>query len=165
MPRPLFMQSIGIWPALCSALGTVISLELIGETSTAPSVFAAPADTWQDDQKPDLVEFQAPPADVVGVAMARPLFLPSRRPYVPPVEMAPQVEEVTIQLVGVLLTGPQHAALVRLGTRERAVWVREGGWLSSWQVEKIVADRFYLRRRDEVRVVKLHPDLPIDPAS
>jgi hypothetical protein len=47
---------------------------------------------------------------------------------------------------------------VRIEAQEQPVWVHERDWLSSWQVEKILADRLRLHRRNEVRIVNLWSD-------
>jgi hypothetical protein len=102
-------------------------------------------------------EFRPPPHNIIDVITARPLFSPLRRPYLRPAE-ASDLEDVSFELIAVLLTETRPAALVRIGEQERPIWVHERDWLSSWQVEEILADRLCLHRRDEVRIVNIRSD-------
>jgi hypothetical protein len=88
----------------------------------------------------------------------RPLLDPSRRPLI--LESLPELEPepLAIELIGTYLSDTERTALVRLGTQKHAVWVREREYISSWQVEKIHADRLHLRRIDEARFVHLWPE-------
>jgi hypothetical protein len=155
----MIRQSNCLWVALCLGLATVVALELVAghpgiraEVSGEPSLVHPP-----DSIEPEGIEFRPPPPNVIDVVAARPLFSPSRRPYIKPL-VASDVKYVTFELLAVLLTESRRVALVRIEAQEQPVWVHESDWLSSWQVETILADRLRLHRRNEVRIVNLRPD-------
>jgi len=159
MTRSVLYRSNCFWVALCLGLLTMVALELVAgdqgiraEISGESSAVHPP-----DPVEPEAIEFHPPPPNVIDVVAARPLFSPSRRPYITPV-VASDVEDVTFELIAVLLTESRRAALVRIEAQEQPVWVHERDWLSSWQVEKILADRLRLHRRNEVRIVNLWSD-------
>jgi hypothetical protein len=102
-----------------------------------------------------LSDIDLPSRDAFDVISNRPLFVPTRRPLALPVI---ESEPFSIELVGTYLDRAEKTALVRLGSQDQAVWVREREFISSWQVERIDSDRLLLRRVDELRFVHLWPD-------
>lgn len=85
-----------------------------------------------------------PPLAVFAAIVARPLFMPDRRPYVPPppapAQQPPQPEpappvEVTVH--GIVTRGEQRLALVSVGRAEAILRVAPGDELHGWRVEQV----------------------------
>ena len=142
--------------ALCVGLVTLVA-SLVASGQGVRAEFSGEPSTVHVSTpvKLEALDFRPPPRNIIDVITARPLFSSSRRPW--PAE-APHVEDVSFEVVAVLLTETRPAALVRLGGQERPVWVHETDWLSSWQVDEILADRLLLRRRDEIRIVNIRSE-------
>jgi hypothetical protein len=144
-------------------LGTVVVLELAGGVSIAPEVTAAARAAVAAVAPVRPTKFQPPPARQFDEISDRPLFFPSRRPFVPPAapdSQAASTDEpaAKIELIGVLLTDHERAALVQPEGQPAAHWVHEQQTVAGWLVEEIAADRVRLRDGDHVEVVKLRAD-------
>jgi hypothetical protein len=148
---------------LCAALGAAVVFELTGGLPLAPEVTAAAPGAQLDwSRKP--VEFEPPRRDEIDAIAARPLFSPSRQPFVAaeeeaeaaPIQTLPQVT-----LIGVLLTDKQRAALLQAVGQGDPSWVREGHEIQGWQVERIEQSRVHLRAGDQVERVELRPDTAV----
>jgi hypothetical protein len=63
-----------------------------------------------------------------------------------------------VQLIGVLVTEQQRAALVQGAEGGDPSWVREGADLGGWQVEKIEHSRVHLRAGERLDIVELRAD-------
>ena len=126
------------------------SLEMANSFIAAgPAADSVHLDDWREVQ---LAISEVAPSGAFDVISDRPLFESSRRPPA----SAPRLDpELSVELIGTLLSDNGRAALVRLGTDARATWVREGDYVDSWQIEKIHTDRLQLRRIDEMRMVHL----------
>lgn len=138
-------------------LVTVIAVELSVGSDSGPSASAVPnvnVDSWPELSLTDL---RLPSGELFDAISNRPLFEPSRRPHVPQIEptLGPESEYLAIELIGTFRRDARWAALVKIDPQENAVWVRERGYISSWHVEKISADRLHLRRMGELRIVEL----------
>jgi hypothetical protein len=149
---------------LCAGLGTVVAFELTGGLPLAPEVTAAPPTTPQLDWSRTPVEFEPPSRDELEAIAERPLFSPSRRPFVA-AEAEPAAAPVRslppLQLIGVLLTEQQRTALIQAVGEGDPTWVREGHKLQGWQVEKIEQDRVHVRAGDRLEMVELRPDTAV----
>lgn len=141
-------------------LGATIAVELQLDMAVAPGASAATTSS-ELGPKPKLPKFEPPPREHFAGVVDRPLFEPSRRPYVPS-KMAPpptpDVEDVAITLIGTFLSQARRLALVKLGSQEGPITVHEGELLSSWRIERILSDSLLLRRNDQTRTVFLYPD-------
>ena len=148
---------------LCAGLGAAVVFELTGGLPLAPEVTAAsPGAQLEWSREP--VEFEPPPQDEIEVIAARPLFSPSRRPFVvaeeePEPTAARSLPPVT--LIGVLLTEQQRTALLQAAGQGAPSWVREGNAIEGWQVERIEQSRVHLRAGDRVETVELRPDTAV----
>jgi hypothetical protein len=148
----------------CAGVGAAVVFELTGGVPLAPEVTAAPPSTPQVDWSYEPVEFTPPSRDEIEEIAARPLFSPSRRPFVAPEEEeapAPAESLPEVQLIGVLLTEQQRAALVQNTEGGDPSWVREGTAVGGWRVEKIEGSRVHLRAGKRLEVVELRPDTAI----
>lgn len=148
-----------------AALATIIALELSQEISFAPDVTAA-APAAPDIPEVEIEPFVPPPPDRFTEIGERPLFVPSRRPFVPPPEGEaedPAVEEpppepLLAELVGTVLAGDQRAALVQEQDAAAPRRLAIGQTVDGWRVEEVEAGRALFRRGDEVQVLELRRD-------
>lgn len=148
----------------CLALGTVLVLAWIEDVSLAPEVTAAaPAVPEIPEREP--VTFTPPDPNAFEVIGERPLFSPTRRPFVPPAApepvagpAEPDPEPLTAELIGVVLTADQRAAMVQeegaRGPRRLAV----GQSIAGWRVVAVESNRAVFQRGDEVQVLELRRD-------
>ena len=143
-----------------AGLGTVVVLELAGGVAIAPEVTAAAPATAAAESAAGPTKFQPPPERQFDEISDRPLFFPSRRPFIPFAPQASPADDpaANIELIGVLLTDRQRAALVRPEGQPAARWVHEQQTIAGWLVEEIAADRMRVRDGDHVEVVKLRAD-------
>jgi len=97
-----------------------------------------------------------PPPDKTSypAIAARPLFYPSRAPWVPP---APPPEEppppptlplTDYALVGVIVSGTSRSALIRQMREGRTVLLSEGQELEGWKLREITRERLYFTGGD-----------------
>jgi hypothetical protein len=149
---------------LCAGLGAIVVFELTGGLSLAPEVTAAPPTAPEVDWTREPIEFEPPSRGELEEIAARPLFSPSRRPFVAVEEEAPPapVESLPpVELIGVLMTEQQRGALVQAAGEAEASWVREGNKVQGWDVEKIENSRVQLRAGDRLETVELRPDTAV----
>lgn len=144
-------------------LGTSIFFELAGDLALAPEVTAAAPEVPALAPPPEPREYRPPAQREFGAIAARPLFFPSRRPFVAATEAAADtaaVEEpaVALELIGVLLTERLRTALVQAADQPGARWVRENEQVGGWLVEAIAADHVQLREGDRVELIELRAD-------
>jgi hypothetical protein len=151
-----------------AGLGTVVAYELTGGMALAPEVTAAAPASAMPEAAPAPNEFRPPPQRQFNEISARPLFFPSRRPFALPAEaQAATVAEpaAALELIGVLLTDRQRAALLQPLGQADALWAREQQTVAGWLVEEIAADRVRLREGDQVEVVELRDDQAREPVK
>jgi hypothetical protein len=151
----------GIWLVLCAGLGGVVALELSSSLPFAPQVTAALPAAPLPDIAPEPAVFEPPPRSAFGEIAERPLFSTSRRPFLPETEReeaAAPDEQVSIELVGTLLTEEGRAALLQ-PAGQGARWLRPGEKIAGWRVETIERDRITLRLDDEAKTLQLRADL------
>jgi hypothetical protein len=154
---------------LCAGLGAAVVLEMSGGLSLAPEVTAAAPVSPEIDWTPDSVDFEPPSPGSLDEITARPLFSPSRKPFVVPSddEPAPAADQPlpAVQLIGVLLTEEQRAALMQAEGAIEPGWVREGAEIQGWRVETIEQNRVHLRADDRLETVELRPDTAVPAKS
>lgn len=146
---------------LCAGLGSVVIFQLAGVLPIAPQVTAAlpPSSAIAWSHEPTL--FEPPPREEVDIIAARPLFSSSRRPVVLQAEEVLPEASVSLpplELIGVLLTDVQQAALIRPLDGSAAAWVRENDAVAGWRIERIERRRVHLRAGDRLEVVELRAD-------
>lgn len=150
--------------ALCVGLGAAVVFELTEGLSLAPEVTAASPSTPELDWSHEPVEFAPPARGEIDVIAERPLFSPSRRPFVVAQvgpEPAPAQPLPPLQLIGVLLTEQQRAALVQATGVGEPIWVREGSDVQGWRVERIERSHVDLRAGDRLETVELRADTAV----
>jgi hypothetical protein len=148
----------------CAGLGAIVVFELTGGLSLAPEVTAAPPPAPPVDWTREPIEFDPPSRHELEEIAARPLFSPSRRPFVAVEEEAPPapVESLPpVELIGVLMTEQQRGALMQAAGEGEASWVREGNKIQGWDVEKIEDSRVRLRAGHRLETVELRPDTAV----
>ncbi|MGH6899266.1 MAG: hypothetical protein ACREJ5_22395 [Geminicoccaceae bacterium] len=151
---------------LCAGLGAAVAVELTGGLPIAPEVTAAPPTAPPLDWSRAPVAFEPPSRDELEVIAERPLFSPSRSPFVAAAEepaVVPVRSLPPLQLIGVLLTEQQRTALVQAVGEGDPSWVREGHKVQGWRVEKIEESRVHLRAGDRLETVELRPDTAVPP--
>jgi hypothetical protein len=148
----------------CAGLGATVVFELTGGLSLAPEVTAASPRVPEIDWIREPVEFDPPSRDQLEEIAARPLFSPSRRPFVAAEEEPPPAPPPSlppVELIGVLMTEQQRAALVQAVGEGEANWVREGNAIQGWEVEKIESSSVQLRAGDRLEKVVLRADTAV----
>ena len=152
----------GLLLLAAAGLGTSIFFELAGDLSLAPEVTAAAPEVPALAPPPEPREYRPPAQREFGAIAARPLFFPSRRPFVAAAEATADtaIEEpaVALELIGVLLTDRVRTALVQAADQPGARWVRENEQVGGWLVEAIAADHVQLREGDRVELIELRAD-------
>jgi hypothetical protein len=151
-------------------LGTVVAYELTGGVALAPEVTAAAPASAMPEAASAPSEFQPPPQRQFNEISTRPLFFPSRRPFALPAGAEAQAAAaaeptVALELIGVLLTDRQRAALLQPLGQADALWAREQQTVAGWLVEEIAADRVRLREGDRVEVIELRDDQAREPVK
>jgi general secretion pathway protein N len=162
MATPATNLSTGVLLLACAGLGAVVAFELAGEPRFAPEVTAA-APAAPALPVPEPVEYAPPPPGAFAEIARRPLFSESRRPYVAPVaetaepepEPEPVAEALSAELQGVLVTGRQQAALVRIEGADPPVWLHVGQSIAGWVLEAVEHRQATLRSGDRVEVLQL----------
>jgi hypothetical protein len=156
--------STGLLLLACAALGGVIALEASEEFSFAPEVTAA-APALPDPPAPERTDYVPPPESDFEIIAERPLFSPSRRPFVPAVALAPEAgpeaeavaEPLLAELIGVVLTGAQRSVLIQEEGRPLRR-VHLGQSLEGWRIEEVERDHVTLRRGDETHILEMRRD-------
>jgi hypothetical protein len=152
-------SATGIWLLVCTGLAGTIVFEL--SSPFAPQVTAAHPAAPLPEFAPLPPPFDPPPRDLFAEIAARPLFSPSRRPFVPEDEPAANLrdESIAIELVGTLLTAQGRAALLQPQGQD-AQWVLAGQQIAGWQVVTIERDEVNLRLDEEARTLALRTSAP-----
>jgi hypothetical protein len=152
----------GIWLLACTGLAGTIVFEL--SSPFAPQVTAAHPAAPLPEFAPPPDPFDPPPRDLFAEITARPLFSPSRRPFVPQDEPVAKLQDqsIAIELVGTLLTGQGRAALLQ-PQGQNAQWVLAGQQIAGWQVVAIQRDEVSLRLDEKAKTLELRTDL-VQPA-
>jgi general secretion pathway protein N len=157
----------GIWLLLCTGLGGMVALQLTSSLPLAPEVTAALPAAPLPELPTEPAAFDPPPSSAFGEIAERPLFSESRRPFVPETEAeepAAPDEQVSIELVGTLLTEDGRAALLQ-PAGQVGRWLRTGEKIAGWQIETIERDRITLRLDDETKTLQLRADLVPPPQA
>jgi hypothetical protein len=144
-------------------LHAFITVELATETKSMLRISAVHELEDEESSALNVDESNLPSRHLFDVISSRPLFHPLRQ-KIP--DSPPEIESeyITIELLGTFLSGARRMALVRLGTQEHAIWVRERDYISSWIVETILAERLRLRGVDGVRIIDLWPKIESRPS-
>ena len=154
---------------LCAGLGAVVVFELTGGLPIAPQVTAAPPLSPELDWSHEPTVFEPPAREEVDIIAARPLFSPSRRPFVATEadEAPPEAPESLppLELIGVLLTDQQRAALIRPLDGSAASWVREEESVAGWRLDRIERSRVHLSADDRIETVELRADTAVPPEA
>jgi hypothetical protein len=87
-----------------------------------------------------------PPPDRYAEVTARPLFIPDRRPQTPDQAPAgPPPARPNVTLLGVVMTGTTHYALLRHGNPPKLDSLAEGQTVDGWQIQTVTNDHVTLR--------------------
>lgn len=150
---------------VCAGLGAIVVFELTGGLPIAPQVTAASPPSLAIDWSHEPTVFEPPAREELDIIAARPLFSPSRKPFVAPQagEAAPEAPAPLppLELIGVLLTDIQQTALLRPLNGGKATWARENDAVAGWRIERIERSRVHLRAGDRLEVVELRSDTAV----
>jgi hypothetical protein len=157
--------STGTLLLACSALAAIVGLELGKDLPIAPRVTAAPPVALELPRK-EGTRYDPPAPQEFDAIANRPLFSATRRPFVPvaveedlPEPAAgPEATGPGIELVGVLLSDSQRAALLAPVGGGQPLWLYEGQAMDGWVIEGIQADRATLRQGKRASVLELRSD-------
>jgi hypothetical protein len=162
--------------SILSALMAVPLALLLYSLSTEPGL--VPEDrhvnVWQPklELPSDLAE---PAPQTYEVTFARPVFSPTRRPFVPVVppvepetqeplqptpETVPAYDPNQFVLKGVIINDGQAKALIATPEQATGVWLSQGSELSGWKVEKIDKNTVTLIANGQPHVLKQYVDNP-----
>jgi hypothetical protein len=146
---------------VCVALGGLLALEWRARPTTAVSAGADAASQADAASAPAPPDRWTPPALAsFDEILARPLFIPDRRPVaVPEPAAAPTGTPPTplrARLEGVVQIGATSFALIRDLSKNEAVRLAQGMELNGWTLERVEAGRAVLTRADgQVHELKL----------
>lgn len=147
----------GLLLVLCLALAGLIVEELrfpIGVALGPDLPVDAAAGTSLPPAASDQ-DFAAPPREAYGDILARPLFLPSRRP-VKREEAGPAAPPpLPFTLSGIAAIPDHRVALVQAGNPPRLLQLTEGQEIGGWTIASIATDRVVIRYRDTTAEVRL----------
>jgi hypothetical protein len=153
---PTYRLGTSAWLSmLCGGLALVTLIELLQteiplapvmRPVSAPSVSAVPVATL-------------PPLESFAEVIARPLFLPSRRPL-PPVSAEPAKPIARFTLAGVVLEADRRVALIQSGTSPPPIMVTVGGVIDGWTVLAIESDHVVLRSAETTAELSLRDNAP-----
>ena len=151
------------WLVAAVGFSGVIALELTQDLPLAPEVSAAPGDGFAAEAVMDNAgTLRLPSADLIDSIIERPLFSPSRRPAAIAATLADtsaSVEEgLALELVGTMLRGDDHVALLRHPS-EGVKRLREGDSAGSWTIIDVQSDRVSFERGDRVDTLVLRKDV------
>lgn len=157
--------STGLLALCATALGAVVVLELTGGLPIAPQVTVA-APGVAEVTVPEPAEYRAPPPAAFDVISERPLFVASRRPFEPEVDLEPAadpvqeapLEPLAADLVGVMLTERGRSALIHREGESRPQRLHPGQTLDGWRFESLERDRAVFRQGEDVQVLPLRAD-------
>jgi hypothetical protein len=132
---------------------------VVPPAARAPVVEATATTAAEDGTATSDFELQ-PSADYV-VIVERPLFNRTRRPASPdeqkPGTGTAEDEKAASQVAlnGIVVAGTRRVALLRFDDDPKVMHVSEGQRAGGWQVEKIAADRVFLRRGQQASEIVL----------
>lgn len=124
---------------------------------------ASPAMKSDDTRLPD----EAPQVAIYAALLERPIFIRTRRPYVPPppeavpVEQPPVQPEIVLQepqvtLQGIFIRGRTRQALVLTPENALPVWVNEGANITGWKLSEIKPNQLILLAGTQRRTIELY---------
>lgn len=147
---------------VCAILAVVLVVELTngdGVEDVASIPPEMPESRSAEQEVEAQSDFVMPPQDTYAEVSERPLFLRSRRPLPPDLEVRNETPTGTATaafiLSGVVLTGTQRMALIQTQSSPKIVRVEEGQEYEGWIVEAIHPNRVVMRRGEDVSEIVL----------
>jgi hypothetical protein len=153
--QPTTRVSTVVLVGLNAALIVIIAIALQKERFSTGSESAALNFSVEGSSEAEKNEITFYSLNAFDIISSRPLFVTSRRP--PNLPM-PEPEPFRVELIGIYLNDEKRAALIKMNDQEQMLWIREGEFISSWQVAQIDANRVLLRRVDETKLLYLRPE-------
>jgi hypothetical protein len=115
--------------------------------SEAPPPGRPPVASAADAAAPSVTR---PAIESYAEIAARPLFIPGRHPQPPDkTPSGPPPARPNVTVLGIVLTGNTHYALVRHGNPPKLESLGEGQSVDGWQIQSVAGDRITLRSGTE----------------
>jgi hypothetical protein len=151
MKLPLALAGLG---ATALGLALVIALEML---PSAPIVPVGPTASTADGKpaaSPHRAEIDRD--DLVEALLARPPFSPLRRPekVARPADEAHGPANELPRLAGIMISGGQRRAIFQAVGDDKPIVVEEGGELTGWHIDKIVAAAVTLNGPEGSRTIE-----------
>lgn len=168
-------RTVGLW--LWLAAGGLAAAVLVWQLRHPPRLPTAAA-TGVTAQMPELPAvtplepFHLPPAEQYAETVARPLFIPARRPEPPPpLDKAPPPlatptgSEQKFLLLGVMITAQTTVALLRPEeSNAKTIRAKAGDRVGEWRLETVFPNRVVLQKGAEKQELGLaRPRKPVGP--
>lgn len=162
--------AILVMVALNLALANALRIAASHEIPVQPGIFAA---STQLLPELPVQSYQPPPFESFAQTLARPVFSRDRRPYQPvlpappppprlppppPGAVVPRRSAEGIGLLGILMNGPAHRALLRLPSFPKGQWVNEGEEISGWILTLVAQDHAVLQAEGQKLELRLYRD-------
>lgn len=163
---PGVLRAIG-WGVTYLALAGAIGMELDWGRRIHPALPAlkpAPAPRVDYPVQP---EFTLPPLEQgFAETVARPVFVPARRPPPPPAPPKPAMQKGQFSLLGALITKDKSIALLREVVTGKSTRVEQGKEIKGITVANVYPEKVILTQYDDTEelVLKIQP-LPKPPAA
>jgi pyruvate dehydrogenase E2 component (dihydrolipoamide acetyltransferase) len=141
-----------LWGGAALALVAVLVLERQYGRSTAEEGPRAPARVAEAKLLPP---FRLADAQAGGETLARPLFVPGRRPSPPATAEAGKIKRGQFLLQGTTLVGSLHIAFLKELSSGTVHRVEKGGEIKGMKLEEVSAEEVVLKAGDDVETLPL----------
>jgi hypothetical protein len=155
---PSYRPSVTVWLAMvCGMLAAVALVELVQSDSRPVSRLSAT--NGSSSASAATPGFALPPLAALADVVARPLFLPTRRP-VPVLAAAASVPIAHFSLAGIVMTQDRRVAFIQSGSAPPPAMVTVGQAIDGWMVTAIEFDHVVLRNADTTAELSLRDNAP-----
>jgi hypothetical protein len=169
------------------AVGVILAQFYFVQTLFSPiqPIENRPVATWSPTIENAAVLDVSASDETTGDILARPIFAPTRKPFVAPqvvvaeAEAPPPVEEQppepaqvtdpkTMSLKGIFVSGAMRSGLIASPEVPDGKWYTEGTTVMGWKIERFQDDSAILKQGEETFSLKQYVDnsqLPLGPAA
>ena len=149
MSRPVLALLLGA----AAALAGIIALEITGRSGDDDAVIPAPLRQPAPAPPPAAARPADQAASWAGVALARPLFSPARRPAARTEASVAATPARLPRVAGILISPGSKSVIFAGGAGGKPVVAREGGQVGAYQVQSIEVGRVTVVGPEGVRVL------------
>ena len=167
------VRALKIGTLLCVATAvSLLTWSWVIWASREPELTARQQRPWSPvDMEATVFELAARSPTVLRMALDRPVFSRSRRPFQPALQEAePPAEELVpeprpsdtsgLSLKGIVVTGPQRWALIASVQSPEGVWLRHGAEIDGWTITGLEPEAVTLMSGGKTSKLKLYVDNP-----